>query len=110
MELLNEPGGVDEQDYAKMRAEGILRDARIVDESRLHHVPPHRALQSAQREYSRQLPRQRTSDSSAHREPQQRQEEGRADQPPQKAVHGFPPEDPLEPGEIHSRIDLAEFG
>src|SRR5262249_59572361 len=99
---------VDRERKREVRRETVLREARVVDETRLHHVPAHRALESAEDEDPRELPRQLARDPSARSEPHERQQEGGADETSEEPVYVLPPEDALEPVEVHVRVHLAE--
>ena len=103
-------GRQDRERHAQVRGEAEVAHARVVDQAALDHVPAERALQRAEREDARQLPRERAVDAPAHREPDEGQQEHRADGAPEQAVEVLPPEDALEAGQVHRVVDLLELG
>ncbi len=98
--------GEDRQREPEMRGEAELRHPRIVDEPALHHVPAHRALQPAEHEDAGEPPRMAGRNAAPGDEPQQRQQERRADHPAEQAVEILPPEDALERGQAHPLVHL----
>src|SRR5688572_31484303 len=93
----------------KMRGQAQVRDARIVDQAALHHVPAERALGAAQKKHGAELPRQGAVEFLPDEEVKERQQEDDADQPAEQAVRVFPPEDALEAGEVHVEVHQPEL-
>ncbi len=87
-----------------MRGEAKLRHAHVVDQAALHHVPAHRALQSAEDEDAEELPRVTGRNLAARGEPDERREKHETDQTAEEPVDVLPPEDALELGDRHRVI------
>ena len=68
------------------------------------HEPADRALQPAEQKQDEQPRHQAPFDGAGKGEPQQRQQEHHADEPPPGAVQPFQPEDLFEPVQVHARV------
>ena len=104
--------GHDEQCEQQVRGQAEMADIGPVDEARHHHVPAEQALAAAEQEQRDQPPAIALGNGPLHREPGEREGEGKADQPADQPVDPFPEEDELILGEVHARraVDLAIFG
>jgi hypothetical protein len=96
---------IDEAGERKMKGEPVLRNRDALGEPRGHHPPAHRALHRAQGENPRQGDAEPAIDPAAPHQPQERQQEHRADQAAEHPVAPLPPEDGLELLEAHATID-----
>jgi hypothetical protein len=72
-----------------------------------HHPPADETLEPTEDEQAHARPRQAARKAAGKQQPDQRQGEGHAEEPAEQPVTPFPPEDRLEAGEGHVRIDHA---
>src|SRR5271154_7091040 len=79
-----------------MGRETILRDLDPLRKPRGHHPPSDSALQRAESEDPPQPPLQLAANNSAPQKPEERQQIGCADHPPQEPMAPLPPENRLE--------------
>jgi hypothetical protein len=103
-------GRKDRQRNPQVRGQPEVAYARILDEAGLHHVPAERALHRTEKKYAAELPGKPPIEPPPREEPQERNQENRADHPAEEPVHVFPPEDSLEPIDVHCEVHEAELG
>ena len=94
----------------QMRREPVLADLRAVHEAALHHPPAKRALQAAQHEQNGELRHQCALDLLREGKPEERNEEGKADETAEQPVPPFPPIDLLELRQRHPLVERGVLG
>ncbi|PAV66627.1 hypothetical protein WR25_18695 [Diploscapter pachys] len=101
--------GEDGQRGEQMDGEADMADVGTDRQARGDHPPADSPLETTERQQRAEAPAIACRNLAPHREPQQRQREGHADQPAPQTVQIFPEEDVLEPGERHITVERLIF-